>query len=110
LTFIRPRAISFNAWFSSSWSATIRFSFWFSFSSSFSRFASSAFKPPYCCRQRCSVCSDTSNCFATAATSWPSPKSLSASRNFLMICSGVCRRLLCPIVSIVLLAHRWAPA
>ncbi|MFQ5473710.1 MAG: hypothetical protein ACE5FA_12615, partial [Dehalococcoidia bacterium] len=27
---------------------------------------------------------------------------------FLMICSGVCRRLLCPIAPIVLLAHRWA--
>ena len=33
---------------------------------------------------------------------------LSASLSFMMICSGICRRLLCPIAPIVLLAHRWA--
>ena len=50
------------------------------------------------------ACSDTSNCFATTATSCPSPRRRSASRNFLMICSGECRRRLDdPIAPIVLL-------
>jgi len=52
LTFIRPFAISFNATTSSSLSATIRFSVVFSSSSSFSRFTSLAFIPPYWLRQR----------------------------------------------------------
>jgi hypothetical protein len=57
-------------------------------------------------RQRCSVCSDTSNWFATTATSCPSPRRRSASRNFLMICSGECRRRLDdPTAPIALLAH-----
>ena len=41
-----PFAISFNAWFSRTWSATIRLSRVFSASSSFNRFTSSAFIPP----------------------------------------------------------------
>ena len=43
-----PFAISFKASISSSCSATIRFSFPFSRSNSFSRLTSSAFNPPYC--------------------------------------------------------------
>ncbi len=42
-----PREISFNARFSSSLSATICFNVTFSRSSSFNRFASCAFIPPY---------------------------------------------------------------
>ena len=40
---------------SNAWSATIRFRRWFSFSSSFSRLASSAFMPPYWFFHRCHV-------------------------------------------------------
>ncbi len=69
-----PFAISRSARFSSSWSATIRFSLTFSRSSSFRRLASCAFKPPSWARQRCSVCSETSSCLATSATSQPSPE------------------------------------
>ena len=42
-----PADSSFSPWMSSAWSATIRLSFWFSPSSSFKRFTSSAFIPPY---------------------------------------------------------------
>ena len=47
-----PRAISFNARFSSAWSATIALQREFSRSSSFNRFASLAFIPPYWLRHR----------------------------------------------------------
>jgi hypothetical protein len=47
-----PRLISRRAVITSSLSATIRFNVTFSRSSSLSRFASSAFIPPYCLRQR----------------------------------------------------------
>ncbi len=42
-----PAESSLSPWMSSAWSATIRLSFWFSTSSSFKRFTSSAFIPPY---------------------------------------------------------------
>ncbi len=86
-----PRATSPVASRSSAWSATIRFSRTFSFSRSFSRFAASAFMPPYWLRQRCSVRSDTSTCFATSPVEAPSPAKRSASRSLRMICPGVCR-------------------
>src|SRR5690606_28142633 len=56
-----PLATSFRIWLSSACSATIRFSRAFSFSSSRSRFASSAFIPPYWFRQRWNVVSLTPN-------------------------------------------------
>ena len=42
-----PADSAFRPGVSSAWSATIRLSFWFSASSSFKRFTSSAFIPPY---------------------------------------------------------------
>jgi hypothetical protein len=65
-------------------SATKRLSATFSFSSSFSRLASSAFIPPYWARQRWKVTSETSKAFATSAVVLPSPSISSASRSFLI--------------------------
>src|ERR1035437_5688856 len=87
-----PRAISFNAWFSSTCSATIRLSCWFSRSSSFNRFASLAFIPPYWLRQRGYVCSLIPSSFAASGIVLPSPSSRSASRSLRITCSGVCLR------------------
>jgi hypothetical protein len=71
-------------------SATRRFSWPFSFSSSFSRLASSAFIPPYWLRQRCKVCSETSRAFAASPIVFPSESICSAIRSLRMICSGLC--------------------
>ena len=56
---------------SNAWSATIRFRRWFSFSSSFSRLASSAFMPPYWFFHRCHVDSVISRWRLTSSTVWP---------------------------------------
>ena len=48
----------------------------------FNRWVSSAFIPPYWFRQRWKVCSETSRCLGTVATSSPSAWSRSASRSF----------------------------
>jgi hypothetical protein len=66
----------------------MRLTRWCSFSRSFKRLASEAFMPPYWARQRWNVCSEISGCLATVAMSAPSAWSRSASRSFLMICSG----------------------
>jgi luciferase family oxidoreductase group 1 len=83
-----PLAISFSARFSSSLSATRRFSWPFSRSSSFRRLTSAAFIPPYWLRQRCRVCSETSSAFAASPAVFPSESICSAVRSLRMICSG----------------------
>src|SRR5690606_36515462 len=58
--------------------------------SSFSRFASSAFIPPYCARHRWKVCSLTPRVCTICPIVLPVASIASASRSFAMICSGVC--------------------
>src|SRR5690606_35339414 len=72
----------------------------FSPSSSFRRFASLAFMPPYWATQRCHVESAISRCLQTSSRSVPAPRSLWPSASFRMIWSGVCRRRL--MVSVLL--------
>ena len=60
-----PRATSFNASILKQPTVQRSASTARSPACSFNRFASSAFNPPYCTRQRCNVGSDTSSCFAT---------------------------------------------
>src|SRR6185437_9386215 len=86
-----PSANSLSIAFSSSASASSFFNRAFSRSSSLSRFASSAFMPPYCARQRAQLDSETSRCRSTSVSSVPSFSIRSPSRNFRTICSGVCR-------------------
>lgn len=71
-------------------SVTSFFSRAFSKSSSFSRFASSAFIPPYRLRQRLKVRSLTPSACTTCATLIPAARIASASRSLPMNCSGVC--------------------
>src|SRR5690606_33081757 len=74
-----PWATCLSILMSNSFSATISLSFLFSSSSSFRRFASSAFMPPYCFRQRSYVVWLTSRACSTAASSLPALSIASAS-------------------------------
>src|SRR4030095_54136 len=77
---------------SSSASANSFFSRTFSPSSSLSRLASFALRPPYWATQRCQVDSAISRCRHTSSSSPPPAKSLLPSASLRMIWSGVCRR------------------
>src|SRR5262249_49222699 len=55
------------------------------------RFASSAFMPPYCCRQRWNVGSLIPRAWQTSPIVRPAASIPSASRSLTMICSGRCR-------------------
>src|SRR6056297_493681 len=87
-----PLVISFSIEMSKAWSATIFLSRLFSSSSALSRLASSLFMPPYWLRQRLSVASLTSSACRTSPMLLSAASMASASRSFLMICSGECRR------------------
>src|SRR5215204_488448 len=93
-----PEAISFNAAFSNSASASSRFNVLFSRSRSFSLLASSAFNPPNWFRHRSYVCSETPNSRQTSATSLPSASSRSAWVSFRTTCSGVCLLLVVIVI------------
>src|SRR5215217_6143739 len=93
-----PEAISFNAAFSSSASASSRFNVLFSRSRSFSLLASSAFNPPNWFRHRSYVCSETPSSRQTPATSLPSASSRSAWVSFRTTCSGVCLLLVVIVI------------
>src|SRR6185436_13863927 len=86
-----PSANSLSIALSSSASASSFFNRAFSVSNSRSRFAPSAFIPPYWARHRFQVGSLISRCRSTSTSSLPSLSRRSPSRSLRTICSGVCR-------------------
>ena len=93
-----PDATSFKIALSRLKSATKRFNLVFSFSNPLNRLAWSIRYPPYSLRQRINVCSQIPSFFAASIWVRPLVSSISASRSFTMICSGLnrCRGIIPP--------------
>src|SRR5829696_9154810 len=100
-----PSASSLSIALSNSASANSFFNRAFSTSRSRSRFASVAFIPPYCARQRFQLDSDTSRWRSTSARSLPSFNKRSPSRSLRTTCSGVCR---CRFIAVSSIPACWA--
>src|SRR5580698_8255928 len=83
-----PEAMSFNTRLSRLRFATRRFSFPFSCSSSFNRFAWSICNPPYSLRQRKYVCSTISASLHACAVVFPLATATSICRSRFTTCSG----------------------